>query len=83
MIVVRHFIVSSAHQQSTGCGIKGIISMLFCIVGEWEVVVQFYCSRVYSFFIDSQINSHSAKIFFVCHTHSMKILSFSELFLIY
>ena len=29
MIVVRPFLVTSLHQQSTRCGLKGIISMLF------------------------------------------------------
>jgi len=29
MIVVRHFLVTSVYQQSTGCGLNRIISMLF------------------------------------------------------
>jgi hypothetical protein len=83
MTVVRPFLVTSLHQQSTGHGLKGIILMLFWIVGEWEFVVQFYCSRVYFILMDCQINSHFAKIFFMYHIDPMKLLSFSEMFLIY
>jgi len=83
MIAVRPFLVTSFCQQSTGCGLKAIISMLFSIVGDWEVVVQFYCSRVCSILMYCQINSHFVKIFFMYHTDSMKVLSFSGMFLIY
>lgn len=74
--VVRHFLVTSVHRQSTGCALKGIISMMFWIVREWEVIVEYCCSRLYCVLMDCQINSHFVKVFFVYHTDSMKLFEF-------